>query len=220
MIRLIIFDAGGVLYAGSQEIVDGAVRRFLAERDVHDFDESDRVWSRLEKLASVGRMSLKEAQRRWLEAVGLHRSLLDEWREAERKEIWGRFKRTRGVNRLLSRLKKKYVLAVLSDTVDSKPEKIERMEIVGVDHRAFDEIFTSHDLGAYKPSKKAFYTVLEKFGVSPGETVFVGDSCDELRGARRIGLTAIGFNCGGGDYRVKKLSEIEGILQNLNQLRV
>lgn len=216
VIRLIIFDAGGVLYRGSQKIVDGAVRRFLAKNGVRDFDESDRIWSRFEKLASIGKISLKEAQERWLEAVGLHRSLLDEWREADRKEIWSRFKRTPGINRLLIKLKKKYILAVLSDTIDSKLEKIEKMNIVGVDSEVFDEIFTSHDLGTYKPSRKAFYTVLDKFGVSPNEAVFVGDACDELEGAKRIGLIAVGLNCKGGDYCIRKLSEIESILQNLN----
>ena len=216
VIRLIIFDAGGVLYTGSEKIVDEAVRRFLARHGIRDFNESDRIWSKLEKLGNIGKISLKEAQERWLEAVGLHRDLLDEWREADRREIWGRFKRTPGINRLLIELKKKCLLAVLSDTIDSKLEKIERMEIVGVDHEVFDEIFTSHDLGTYKPSKKAFYTVLKKFGVSPSETVFVGDARDELRGAKRIGLITVGVNCGGGDYRINRLSEIKSILRNLN----
>jgi putative hydrolase of the HAD superfamily len=115
----------------------------------------------------------------------------------------------------LAELKKNYALALLSDTLGSKSEKIEKMEIVGVNHKLFDEIFTSHDLGVCKPSRKAFHAVLKRFDVEPREAVFVSDASDELEGAKRIGLVAIGFNSNGGDFKVKKLDEIQNILSNL-----
>jgi FMN phosphatase YigB (HAD superfamily) len=53
MIRLIIFDAGGVLYSGSQETVSRAVRGFLARHCVHDFDKSKKLWSEIARLVSL-----------------------------------------------------------------------------------------------------------------------------------------------------------------------
>jgi len=214
MIRLIIFDAGGVLYAWDQKIVNKAVRRFLLKHGVNDFAKSNKIWSRIEESLSVGKISLREGQEKWLEAIGLHESLLDEWVEVDEKEIWGRFRKTPGVNRLLTKLKSNYILAVLSDTIDSKSERIKKLEIVGVDHKVFDEIFTSHDLGICKPHRMAFYMVLERFCVKPREAIFVSDDLDELRGAKRIGLTTVGFNCKGGDYHIKKLNEIKTALQD------
>jgi len=209
VIKLIIFEAGGVLYDGNQKIVDKAVMRFLRKHGVYDNDLNDRVWSKIEKPVSNGKISLKEAHERWLEAVGLRKDLLLEWQDINKKEIWGKFKRTHRINRLLAELKKNYALAVLSDTIENRPEKIEKMEIIGVNHKIFDEIFTSHDLGACKPSRKAFGAVLKKFDVKPEEAVFVGDASDELEGAKRIGLVAIWFNSNGGDFKVKKLDEIQ-----------
>lgn len=200
---------------GSKEIVDEAVRRFLEKHGVYDFEKSERIWSEVDKLACIGKISVREAHERWLESVGLSRDLADEWAEVDRKEIWGRFRGTPGINGLLRKLKKEYMLAVLSDTIDSRLEKIEKMEIVGVDHRIFDEIFTSHDLGVQKPSKKAFSTILKKFDVKPEETFFISDACDELRGAKNIGLRTIGFKCRCGDYNIRKLDEISGILQKI-----
>jgi HAD superfamily hydrolase (TIGR01509 family) len=188
MIKLIIFDAGGVLYRGSKKIVDKAVREFLEKHGVYDLKRSDEIWSKIEKLVSIGKIGVREAHKSWLEGVGLSRDLTDEWAEVDRNEIWGKFRITPGINSLLRKLKKEYILVVLSDTIDSRQEKIEKMEIVGVDHRIFDEIFTSHDLGAHKPSRKAFWTVLEKFNVKPKEALFIGDACDELRGAKKFGL--------------------------------
>jgi FMN phosphatase YigB (HAD superfamily) len=87
------------------------------------------------------------------------------WRNGQRltKRKYGVNLGSPGINALLRKLKKEYILVVLSDTIDSKQEKIEKMKIVGVDHRVFDEIFTSHDLGACKPSKKVFWVVLKNF---------------------------------------------------------
>jgi FMN phosphatase YigB (HAD superfamily) len=214
MIRLVIFDAGGVLYVGGQKIVERAVRRFLSRHGVNDFDRSEKIWSSVEKLVSVGKISLEQARVRWLEGLGLGKNLLDEWAEVDRKEIWGRLKKTRGINGLLAKLKKKYVLAVLSDTIDSRLEKIQKLSIVGINPRLFEGIFTSHDLG--EPSEKTFRSVLEKFSVKPSEAVFVSDAYDELEGAKQIGLMTIGVNCEGGDYLISKLSEIQSILQNLD----
>jgi HAD superfamily hydrolase (TIGR01549 family) len=216
VIRLIIFDAGGVLYEGSSEIVDHAIRKFLEKHGVHDLKKSNEVWSRIDKLASVGKISLREAHCRWLEGLGLPKGLVDEWEEVDKNEIWKKFRRITGINRLLGKLKKKYVLVVLSDTFDSKQEKIENMKIVGVNYKCFSEIFTSHDLGVCKPSRKAFLTILKRFDVKPKEALFIGDACDELMGARKIGLTTIGFKCDCGDYNVKNLNEIGRILQKLN----
>lgn len=217
MIKLIIFDAGGVLYRGSDEIVDAAVKRFLERHGIYDLNRSVNVWSKVEKLALTGKISLREAHERWLEGVGLSKDLVDEWEEIDGREIWGRFRRMPGVNRLLRGLKKDYILVVLSDTINSKQEMIEKMDIVGIDHGVFDEIFTSHDLGVCKPSRKAFLTVLKKFSVKPEEAVFISDACDELEGAKKIGLTTIGFECDCGDYMVKKMSEISMIIKELDK---
>jgi len=161
MIKLIIFDAGGVLYTGSQKIVDKAIKKFLEKHDINDLNKSSKVWSKIEKLVTIGKMTLREAHEKWLEGIGLSKTLEDEWAEVDRKEIWGKFKKTPGINKLLKKLKKKHILAVLTDTIESKQEKMEKMKIVGVNHKPFDEIFTSHDLGTCKPSKKAFNAPLK-----------------------------------------------------------
>jgi len=217
MIKLVIFDAGGVLYTGSMKIVDKAVKKFLKKHGIHDFKKSDKIWSKVEKLASTGKISVKEAHERWLKGLGLCKDLVDEWSEIDKKEIWGKFKRTPRINKLLQKLKEDYLLVVLSDTIHNKQEKIEKMQILGINHKTFDEIYTSHDLGTYKPSKKAFHTVLKKFDAKPKEAAFISDSCDELKGAKKIGLLTIGLNCDGGDYNIRRLNEILKILKNPNQ---
>lgn len=64
MIKLIIFDAGGVLYRSSDKIVDDAVRRFLEKHGVHDLKRSGEVWSNIKTLALIGKISVREAHMR------------------------------------------------------------------------------------------------------------------------------------------------------------
>jgi FMN phosphatase YigB (HAD superfamily) len=213
VIKLIIFDAGGVLYDTRHPIVEEAVKRFLEKHGVIDFHESESVvWPRFDKLAAVGKISVREAHEGWLETCGLPRELADEWADTIRNEVWRKFRRTPGINRLLRKLKDDYTLVVLSDSIENKQEKIDQLKVVGVDHTVFAEIFTSHDIGARKPSRKSYTTVLRKFMVKPDEALYVGDSREEVEGAKKIGMATIGFKCEGGDYNIKKLNEINKIL--------
>jgi FMN phosphatase YigB (HAD superfamily) len=91
------------------------------------------------------------------------------------------------------------------------------MQILGINHKIFDEIFTSHDLGTYRPSKRTFKAVLKKFNFKPKEALFISDACDELKGAKKIGLLIVGLNCDGGDHNIRRIGEIRKILKNLNR---
>lgn len=56
----------------------------------------------------------------------------------------------------------------------------------------FDTVIFSCDVGYIKPEKEIYEICLNELGVSPGETVFVGDgNCDELKGAKEIGMTTV-----------------------------
>lgn len=147
MIKLVIFDAGDVLYKGSKrEMVREVVSRFLAKHCVKDLEKNlkigGEVWSRMEKLVKIGKMSLREAHEKWIEALGLSRELVNEWSEIEKSEIrFKLFKRTPYVNETLKVSKRKYKLAILSDTVLSKEEMAQKLQALKIDYKLFDEIF-------------------------------------------------------------------------------
>ena len=220
MIKLVIFDAGDVLYKGSKkEVVREVVSSFLAKHGVKDLEKAlkigGEVWSRVEKLVKIGKMSLREAHEKWIEALGLNRKLVSEWSEIEKSEIrFKLFKRTPHVNETLKILKRKYKLAILSDTVLSKEEMIQKLQALKIDYKLFDEIFTSHDIGYEKPHKEAYLTVLRYFNVRPEEAVFVGHAKDEIEGAKKIGLTTVVFADKNveGDYFVKQFDDLPKIL--------
>ncbi|MHA1721745.1 MAG: HAD family hydrolase [Candidatus Baldrarchaeia archaeon] len=224
MIKLVVFDAGDVLYKSSKKnVVKEVVSSFLVKHGIKDLENALRkareAWLRVEKLVKVGKMGLREAQEKWLEALGLNKKLVDEWMEIEKKEIrFKLFKRTPEVNETLKILRKKYKLAILSDTVLNKEELIQKLQALKIDYEFFDEIFTSHDIGYEKPHREAYLTVLRHFNVKPYETVFVGHAKDEIEGAKKIGLITIvvGDRNVKGDYFIKQFKDLIKILDEIN----
>lgn len=65
----------------------------------------------------------------------------------------------------------------------------------GVSHRlnslSFDVIVNSSEIGACKPDPRMYNTAMEKMGVTPEETAFLGHRGSELNGAKSLGLTTL-----------------------------
>ncbi|MBH0164999.1 HAD-IA family hydrolase [Fictibacillus sp. 7GRE50] len=56
----------------------------------------------------------------------------------------------------------------------------------------FDEVVFSYEARVAKPQKEIYQMACEKLGVTPQESVFIGDGgSDELRGATEAGMTAL-----------------------------
>jgi putative hydrolase of the HAD superfamily len=86
-------------------------------------------------------------------------------------------------------------------------------------HGLFDAEVFSATCGLRKPDPRIYRLALERLGVEPGEAVFVGDGAnDELAGAERVGLRAIGVDSPGGELgdwpglRVQALPELLELL--------
>ena len=57
--------------------------------------------------------------------------------------------------------------------------------------RFFDAIIVSGDVGVEKPDPQIFAPALAQTQLQPGEAVYIGDTLDDVRGARAAGLTPI-----------------------------
>ena len=89
---------------------------------------------------------------------------------------------------------------------------------------SFHSVVTSESAQAYKPAPMGFLRVLRETGVSPEETVYVGDTpLDDVHGARLLGERAAWLNRSGAkwddsllapDYEVSGLEELERVLES------
>jgi len=87
-------------------------------------------------------------------------------------------------------------------------------------HELFDVTVFSATCGLRKPDPRIYRLALEQLGVEPEEAVFVGDGAnDELGGAERLGMRAVGVESPGGELpdgwaglRIRELPELLELL--------
>jgi putative hydrolase of the HAD superfamily len=92
--------------------------------------------------------------------------------------------------KVLQELQGKYRLGIVSNF--AIPECIQRLlqrqKLVGL----FDVVVVSAAVNVRKPNPEIFKHALEKLGVSPKETVFVGDTVDaDIQGAGKAGMRTV-----------------------------
>lgn len=220
-IKLVIFDAGDVLYdwSGWLDVFDEEIRKFSKKHSVKFPLNHHEIWDSKDigKAASVGRISLKEAHRRHLKAIGLPENLTKEYHELDKKALRSIKPKDRETRNVLLELKKKgYKIAVLSDTPHTKSQKEFILELVGLDD-LFDEISVSSEIGHTKPNKEAYLAVLNYFRAKPSEVVFVAHDKDELVGAKKLGIKTISYQGHeSGDFVIQGFEEILDIVEKLN----
>ncbi|RJQ15503.1 HAD family hydrolase [Candidatus Woesearchaeota archaeon] len=116
---------------------------------------------------------------------------LTAWTEEYWKEITKRVSLFPGVSELLSELRKKYKLAILTDSDGKKEYKMMRIKKLKVD-KMVDGVFTTDDTGFNKPDPRIYQLIMKTFNVKPDECIMVGDDpSSDLLGAKRLGMKTI-----------------------------
>ena len=120
-----------------------------------------------------------------------------------------------GVRQVLEQLKEKYIIAAVTDG----QSQWARHEILttGLD-KYFHSVVVSGDYGFRKPDERMFTTALEKYALSPGETIYVGnDMYRDIYGAGRLGMKTVFFKSNQGDHKSRGI-EPDYIIYNFNEL--
>ncbi|MCC6385437.1 MAG: HAD family phosphatase [Bacteroidia bacterium] len=89
-------------------------------------------------------------------------------------------------------LKEQYKLFLLSNTnrihIKDFTEKLERKFGKHLLNRIFEKLYFSCSIGIRKPDPLIFQMVISENRLKPGETIFVDDSIQHIRGAREAGI--------------------------------
>jgi 2-haloalkanoic acid dehalogenase type II len=121
----------------------------------------------------------------------------------------------------LKKLAERYKLALISNTMSDQPR--EMLEETGMDG-LFEVIICSRDLGIRKPNPDIFKHVLDEVGVSPEETVHVGDSVEaDMEGASDSGITPIWIRAPDQGswlgHAISSICDLPGFLEKIQETR-
>ncbi len=71
------------------------------------------------------------------------------------------------------------------------------MKSLGVE-ALFDATVISAQIGVMKPHPRAYYTILERLGITPQDALMIDDAPANVKGAQAVGMAAIHFSKGMG----------------------
>lgn len=89
---------------------------------------------------------------------------------------------------VIKSLRGKYTLAVLSNACPEIENKVVKDNIY---LNLFDKLYFSHNIGKKKPSREAYIEVTEKMGVLPENCLFIDNDMENIKGAESVGMKCI-----------------------------
>ncbi len=180
MIKAIILDLGYVI----NRYRPGSYYRYLARVSGKSEKTIFLLLEEYGEKAERGKTSVGSISRKAASLLGISRKRADYMRF---------YSKNAGPNRSMIRyareLKKKYVLACLSNIESGSYNYMKKRYISSL----FNYSFLSYKIGLRKPDKRIYLYALKKLGVKPEETVFVDDVLKNVAAARSLGMNAILF---------------------------
>ena len=120
-----------------------------------------------------------------------------------------------GIGSMLARLKSAGVR--LGICTASRGESFRPLERAGL-MACFEEIVTARDVTSRKPDPEGLLLCMERMGVRPEETVYVGDSVADVQASRAASMYAIGVLTGAADSSLLSAAGAHRILADLQSL--
>ncbi len=188
MIKLIIFDWDDVITLGAKEAYFACYHHALTSVGVHLTPEEERRRI-LAKWSKPARVELKELLKEHPELVEAAHAFY----QKHKAEVFLHALTMRpGTVEALQRLTSRYILAVATgNTTEMVKETI-------IPHFHIPPVFSRivsthdvHDVRKTKPHPYMLQLIMKREGVTPSETLYVGDAATDVAMAHRAGVTPI-----------------------------
>jgi len=178
MIKIIIFDVGGIFIRGSFDIFLKKISEMIGVKINMDsrFKKITNNWMR-------GRFTFKE----FIEKIS--KNHISKKEEKEIFNMWiNNWNFDHDMILFAKKFKPKYKLVILSNA-DAEGVKFRNDDWLNF----FDQKFHSFELGMIKPEKEIYEHVLKEIGTKPEECVFIDDKVENIEAAKNLEIHGIVF---------------------------
>jgi putative hydrolase of the HAD superfamily len=120
-----------------------------------------------------------------------------DWNDEKIDDLWNSLLKNIPSERieLISKLKEKYTLGILSNTNEIHIDAVYKMLHKDFELKNFDSlfhhVFLSHEMGLSKPSSEIYLAMLDQLGAKPERVVFFDDLEANVKGAASVGIQAV-----------------------------
>ncbi|MBI2670355.1 HAD family phosphatase [Candidatus Woesearchaeota archaeon] len=179
MVKVIIFDVGGVLMF-SDMVFYKKISKYLGIDSKKLIKLRDKLYYERHK----GKLTSKQVAFLIKKEFGIEKDVMRAFRK-----YYLELKINKSLLKIINRLKKKYKVAIVSN-MDDLSYKINKERGI---FSGFDEVIISHKVRLVKPQTRIFKLALKKLDVKAHNCVFVDDSKDNINVARKLGFKVIHF---------------------------
>jgi pyrophosphatase PpaX len=206
MKKIIIFDYNGVLVND----LDLHLEAFLELARRHNSNitreqmlEDFHITSREKSKKAIGSNDEKE-----IDAAQL-----------EKEDIYIEMANKRGVlfpdtKETLEALSTNHELAIVSNSTQKQMRQVFPKDLLD----KFKIVMTYEDIKKPKPDPSSINKVMEELGFEPEDTVFVGDSPNDMKTAQNAGVKAIGIDTGNDSEKELKDGGADVVIHSLKEL--
>ncbi|MBI4097156.1 MAG: HAD family phosphatase [Candidatus Levybacteria bacterium] len=183
MIKLIIFDLGGVVFTNGTK----NFAKYLSEKYQKDFEETYNFlnYSDIGNGYREGKITRNGFWKKAKEELQLKEEV------DELEKIWiNCYDLITETKNIILQLKNKYKLFYLSDNVRERVDALDKKYYF---LEWFDDGIFSHDIGVRKPNPRIYELTLKKAQVRPEEAIFIDDKESSLPPAQNLGIKTILF---------------------------
>jgi HAD superfamily hydrolase (TIGR01509 family) len=178
MIKLIVFDLGGVLFNGGY----ADTCKFLAQKFNRDWKELYSVfYEKYFNLAAIRKITQQEAWEKSIEETDMRIDV------EELKKIHYSFM---SLNFVMVEFVKKLKINYSILTKNTRDQFNDINKILDFD-KHFKNIINTWEINLPKASKETILYVCEKFSVKPGEIIYIDDQEENLVDAEELGVKTI-----------------------------
>jgi len=184
MIRVIVFDIGGVLI-NSERSFDGIYEEF-----------ANAIGAPPEKIVAMHNRYLDRMLYGKISASGFFVLIKKKFGvKGDLKSLWIKLAMrhitlNKDLLEVVDKLRTQYQVALLSNVSELRSLIDEEFDL----YVHFDHLFLSYKLKMQKPTKRIFLYALKKMKVQADEVIFVDDKEINLSAARALGIKSIQFN--------------------------
>ena len=189
MIKLILFDLGGVIYTSNR---NESVKRFAA-LGLKNADSRLSAYTQTGIFGDLEEGKITDIE--FLEALEKDTGKEISWNDC--RHAWLGYAADlpeRNIKLLETLCKQGYRLALASNTIEFMMSWTCSNEFDGKGNSIkhyMDELYVSYKIGALKPSRRFFEFILDKENVKPEETLFIDDGPKNVEAAKSIGINTI-----------------------------
>jgi HAD superfamily hydrolase (TIGR01509 family) len=189
MIKLILFDLGGVIYTSNR---NESVKRFAA-LGLKNADSRLSAYTQTGIFGDLEEGKITDIE--FLEALEKDTGKEISWNDC--RHAWLGYAADlpeRNIKLLETLCKQGYRLALASNTNEFMMSWTCSNEFDGKGNSIkhyMDELYVSYKIGALKPSRRFFEFILDKENVKPEETLFIDDGPKNVEAAKSIGVNTI-----------------------------